>query len=198
MDDYQGSIAQENVSFGTSVALETIPGDNFYKLMVFVGLSQVGESLNEVPIAETILEFNSSSFASETKGLLNAWLTAFFAGAGASKVYVVVFKDLTALDAWDPDGLTNAMEQYKMLAYWKAVLYYPASGGNLVLTAQDIVAYPSNQGYLPCAISYCLEVAYIQILQGSLLSKGKILVTQARRSYIASSNIVHAVTNRSP
>lgn len=140
MDDYQGSIAQENVSFGTSVALETIPGDNFYKLMVFVGLSQAGESLNEVPIAETLLEFNASSFATETKGLLNSWLTAFFAGATSGTAYVVVFEDLDGLDVWDPAGLTAAMESYKMLAYWKSMLYYPDSGG-LVLTEQDPVAY---------------------------------------------------------
>lgn len=140
MDDYQGSIAQENVSFSTSVVLDTTPGDNFYKLMVLVGLSQAGESLETVPVAETLLEFTSSSYLTETKGLLKKWLAAFFAGASSSKVYVLVFVD-QALGVWDEAGLESAMVKYADRAYFKGMLYYPTEGAALVLTKQDYVAY---------------------------------------------------------
>lgn len=141
MDDYQGSIAQENVSFGTSVALETVPGDNFYKLMVFVGLSQAGESLVDVPVGATLLQFTAANYATETKGKLKLWLQAFFAGAGNAGVFIVIFDDLDGSLAWDEVGLIEAFTEYKSLAYWKAMCYYPKSGGSRVLTEQDYTAY---------------------------------------------------------
>jgi len=139
MDDYQGSIAQENVSFSTSVALETIPGDNYYKLMIFLGIAQAGESLITVPTVETLYEFTPSSFAAATKGLLKDWLTAFFANAGNTKVYVVAFVDEVG-SVWSEAGLISAMAKYESLAYWKAMLYYLDSTG-IDLTKQYYTAY---------------------------------------------------------
>jgi hypothetical protein len=139
-DDYQGSIAQENVSFDTTLLFETVPGDNFYKLMIFVGLDQADASLVTVPVAKAILEVTSSSFATETKGLLKKWLTAYFAGAPSARAYVVTFVD-KVLDVWNDDGLEAAMRSYQHLAYWKGMLYYPEVGGVPTLSEQDIVAY---------------------------------------------------------
>lgn len=121
-DDYQGSIAQENVSYNTQVVFSTTPGDNYYKLMLFVGISQAGLMLNTAPSVLTLLTLNKSSFAAETKGRLKDWLTSFFAAAGDTEVYVVVFVDKVG-NVWDPAGLTAAMAQYKQLAYWKTMLY---------------------------------------------------------------------------
>jgi len=139
MDDYQGSIAQENVSFSTSIELETVPGDNYYKLMILLGVSQSSESLVTPVTVETLLEFTPSSFAALTKGLLKDWLTAFFANAGNTKVYVLAFVD-QALDVWDETGLISAMAKYESLAYWKGMLYY-LDTGTIDLTKQGYVAY---------------------------------------------------------
>lgn len=140
MDDFQGSIAQENVAFSTGLSYETVPGDNYYKLLVFVGLSQAGESLVTVPVAETLYSFTSSSFVTETKGLLNKWLTAFYANAGNASVIVVVWDDETA-GVWDGAKLAPAYAKYKDLAYWKAMLYYEVTGDVPDLATQDLVAY---------------------------------------------------------
>lgn len=120
-DDYQGSIAQENVSYNTLAVFSTTPGDNYYKLMIFVGLSQSDLFFEDAPVAAELRIVSNSSFASETKGRLKDWLTAFFSGAGSAQVAVVVFNDGAA--AWDPAGLTVAMDSYKHMAYWKTMLY---------------------------------------------------------------------------
>lgn len=140
MSDYYGSIAQEEVSFSTALALTTAPGDNYFKLMVFVGVSQADESLVGAHAAKELIELTSANFAELTIGALKDWLTAFYAKQSNIKTYIVVFVD-KVLAAWDPAGLIAAFGEYAHLAYWKAMMYYPEVGDIPTLTEQDSVAY---------------------------------------------------------
>lgn len=140
MDDYLNSIAQEDVSFSTAIVLATTPGDNFYKLMIFVGLTEVGESLVASHATPALVTITAANFATETKGLLLKWLTAFYASQNSIPVYINIFTDEVTGD-WNPAGLTLAYNTYKALSYWKAMLYYPKVGEVPTLTEQDPVAY---------------------------------------------------------
>lgn len=142
-DDFLGSVAQEDVSFITQITRLSNPGDNFYKLMVFIeatidvgGLVLASGRFIEDVTAFTILKTGSTIFmarvtvdtyAAVTKGLLKTWLADFFASGHAQEAYLVTYgeqlsasplaADITAAE----DDLAAAYAEVKAYAYHKTI-----------------------------------------------------------------------------
>lgn len=116
-NDYQGSIAQENVVFTTEVVLTTSPGDNMYKLAVYIPLAEIASLLASTSgvVAGTAIVVSGSTFASIAKGDLLDILTAYYTEQTNRQAYVIVFDN----DAV-PTGptLSDVYTEMKSYAYF--------------------------------------------------------------------------------
>jgi hypothetical protein len=136
--DFIGSIAQEDVTFSTSILVTTNPGDNYYKLMVFIegnvdptlGLTDgrfIADPSAFVPFAPGspfyIATVNKNTYSAATKGLLKSWLADYYSNA-LNDTYLVVFTpDIVNEDDLSfaiPD-LDAAYAQLKDYAYHKTI-----------------------------------------------------------------------------
>jgi hypothetical protein len=120
--DYKNSFAQKNMTFNTTTVFETISGDNFYKLMVFVGLSDAATYfIGTPPIAGAVVEVTAVDYADIVEGLLKTWLDDFFANGTIATCYLVVFTDLVEA-AWSAVDLAVRYAANKYTAYWKTII----------------------------------------------------------------------------
>ena len=140
MDYFQGSVAQEDVKFVTELVTESVIGENFSKLMIFIEATKYVEdaaAFEEVATGITMAEVTKDNYALVTKGLLKSWLDDFFAEQFSAKAYLVtVTTDLTAAGDWDSDVMKEAFGLLKGLAYFKTVcITSPDTGSELLLPA---------------------------------------------------------------
>jgi len=140
MDYFQGSVAQEDVKFVTEIVTESVVGENFSKLMVFIEATKYVEdatAFEEVATGISMAEVTKDNYALVTKDLLKSWLDDFFAEQLSATAYLVtVATDLTLAENWDSDTLVEAFGILKGLAYFKTVcITAPDSGDELLVPA---------------------------------------------------------------
>lgn len=125
MDYFQGSVAQEDVKFVTELVTETVVGENFSQLMIFIEATKYVETPAAFTVVATGIKMatvTKDNYALVTKGLLKNWLDDFFAPQMLAKVFLVtVTDDLTAVGDWDPDVLIEAFGLLKGKAYFKSI-----------------------------------------------------------------------------
>lgn len=126
MDYFQGSVAQEDVKFVTEVVTETVVGENFSQLMVFIEATKYVLDATAFTVVSGDIKkavVTKDNYALVTKGLLKNWLDDFFAEQSFAKAYlVIVSTDLTAAGDWaTANDLTEAFGLLKGLAYFKTI-----------------------------------------------------------------------------
>jgi hypothetical protein len=136
MSEYQNSAAQRFMNFITTTIYETTPGDNFFKAMVFVGVSNEAEYIvADTPlVAGDVLEVTGSTYAALTDGLLKTWLADFFQNNTIYSVFIVMYTDLVQA-AWDDTDIAIQYAANKTKAYWKTCIY----ASNDALLALDVL-----------------------------------------------------------
>ena len=116
MNDFQGSIAQQYVRFTTIFALQTNPGAQFGKGMIYVDqatLSGVWSGSYLAPGKD--FEVTPQNFSAlVTGGLLNK-LTGYFAANSIASIIV------SCWDATAPSGIQTAYAATKYDAFWKTM-----------------------------------------------------------------------------
>lgn len=120
--NYLRSLAQKYVTFQTQSEIETFPGINFQTVMLFVGVSEVGDYFEDAYVSGDTVILHYYDYASLTKGLLKTWLAPFFAKALSIRVICVFYTDLVEA-AWSAVDLGIQYEAYKDLAYFKMAIY---------------------------------------------------------------------------
>jgi hypothetical protein len=94
MDDFIGSIAQNNVQYIIQESYNTNPGAQYQKVMIFVGESDASTYfVGTPPSISATLEVNSTNYATLTAGKLKLWLADFFAGTLVATVVLTVWDD---------------------------------------------------------------------------------------------------------
>jgi hypothetical protein len=123
-EDYQGSIAQKNVTFITQTVVSTVPGANYNKIMIFVGDSQSATYFTaaESPAAGYAVELDSTNYDTVTQGKLKDWLADFFGSSSVATAWVVVYDDLVE-SVWNATDLGVQYDAYKTLAFFKLCIY---------------------------------------------------------------------------
>lgn len=143
MDYFQGSVAQEDVKFVTEIVTESVVGENFSKLMVFIEATKYVEdatAFEEVATGISMAGVTKDNYALVTKGLLKSWLDDFFAEQLSATAYLVtVATDLTLATDWDPDTLVEAFGILKGLAYFKTVCITSPDTGDELLVPEAVV-----------------------------------------------------------
>jgi hypothetical protein len=137
--DFLGSIAQEDVTFSTSILVTANPGDNYYKLMIFIegevdpqtGKVIAGRFIEDpdsfVPyeIGSTLFlaTVNANTYSTVARGLLKSWLADYFSNA-LNEAYLVIFTP----DILNEDDLSYAIpdlnatyDKVKDYAYHKTI-----------------------------------------------------------------------------
>lgn len=130
MDDFLGSVAQEDVEFSTEVLVTANPGDNYAHLAIYIEKERFIKDTNAfssvkkggVDVAE-IAEVTSSNYNTVTKGQLATWLDKYFATGTSNSVFLIAFcNELDTADAFSADALTAAFAATHQLAYFKSIL----------------------------------------------------------------------------
>ena len=126
MDYFQGSVAQEDVKFVTEVVTETVVGENFSQLMVFIEATKYVLDATAFTVVSGDIKkavVTKDNYALVTKGLLKNWLDDFFAEQSFAKAYlVIVSTDLADAGDWaTTNDQTEAFGLLKGLAYFKTI-----------------------------------------------------------------------------
>ena len=130
MDDFLGSVAQEDVEFSTEVLVTANPGDNYAHLAIYIEKDRFvkdSEAFSEVKkggvVVAELAEVTPSNYNTVTKGQLATWLAKYFATGTSNSVFLVAFCDkLANADAFIADDLTAALAATHQLAYFKSIL----------------------------------------------------------------------------
>lgn len=136
-NDFQGSIAQQFITFSTNVVTNVVPGENFYKVMLFMGDAEANASLVTAPSVGDIIELNASNYATLTKGPLLGYLGGFYSHNSITTVYVVIYDDALVTTGNFPAGavtaLTTQFNAYKDRAYFKLMTLHDNIPANSAL-----------------------------------------------------------------
>lgn len=119
--DFQGSIAQTKIRFLTSLLPVINPGDNYGKVMIFVGESDKATYFVTPPSVDTITEVTVDDYATVTAGLLKTWLDGFFAAQSPTSVFLVVYTN-TSGPAYSDVDLKVQFPLYTERAYFKLII----------------------------------------------------------------------------
>ncbi len=146
-DDFIGSVAQEDVQFTTELIYTTNPGDNYWRLMVFIEDSRYitrTSSFTEVPGLDptiTIATVTKDTYATLTQGLLLSWLNDYYFSGHPNEVMLVrLGTEVTTDTATFISQMTTAYQKLKARAYWKVAL--------CELDSNPGIADPSVEGAL--------------------------------------------------
>lgn len=135
--DFQGSIAQQYITFSVNVVNQVVPGENYYKVMLFMGNSEVTASFVGTPAVGSITTITPSTYSTLTKGPLLVYLTDFYAKNTLSTLYVVIYDDSLVGVGTFPAGavtaLTTQFNAYKDRAYFKLLTLHNNIPGNSAL-----------------------------------------------------------------
>jgi hypothetical protein len=119
-NDFEGSIAQQFVTFATTQSIESVVGDNYQKVMIFIDEDSAAANFTGTPPAvNNRLVVDSTNYATLTEGTLLAWLTGFFATNSITEVWLVVF---AVSDPVDPADLEAAFDLFHAEAYFKMIM----------------------------------------------------------------------------
>lgn len=130
MDDFLGSVAQEDVEFSTEVLVTANPGDNYAHLAIYIEKERFIKDQDafstvkkgSVDVAE-VAEVTSSNYNTVTKGQLATWLAKYFAAGTSNSVFLIAFCNKLATAAeFTADDLTAAFAATHQLAYFKSIL----------------------------------------------------------------------------
>lgn len=139
-NDFQGSIAQNNLTYSISTSIQTVVGSNFYTPMIFIG-SGANATANFVsaPSTGSVTTVNASNFSTIVKGTLLAWLTSYFAvNNGLTAVNIVVYDSIPSAYA----GLTTAYQAKKTLSFHKFIFEPGTAGDSKIALATLCAADP--------------------------------------------------------
>lgn len=117
-NDYPGSIAQQYISFSTTISATADIGAGFGKAMIFVDSASIsGMWTGTPPQPGTDFELTSATYANYlTGGLLN-WATGFFATNSIGNLYIAAYDGSLPANA----GITATYSGVKYDAYFKTV-----------------------------------------------------------------------------
>ncbi len=130
MDDFLGSVAQEDVEFSTEVLVTANPGDNYAHLAIYIEKERFIKDADAfstvkkggIAVAE-MAEVTSSNYNTVAKGQLATWLAKYFATGTSNSVFLIAFCDkLLTGDAFKAEDLTAAFAATHQLAYFKSIL----------------------------------------------------------------------------
>jgi hypothetical protein len=137
--DYVGSLAQTSISYTTIIQTQTVPGQNYWQVGLFVD-SVIDASNNlvsgysiNVPIPVTATNFST---VVKSGSPLYGWLSSFFGVNSISTVYIVVYNGTT-------HDIPSAHSALLTLAYFKMVFF--GAGGETVQYQADVVALAGQQ-----------------------------------------------------
>lgn len=139
-NDFDGSIAQNNLTYSISTTVQTVVGSNFYTPMIFIG-SGANTTANFVtpPATGSLTTVNASNFSTIVKGSLLAWLTPYFAvNNGLTAVNLVVYDSTVG----SYGGLTTAYQAKKTLSYHKFIFEPGTAGDSKIALATLCAADP--------------------------------------------------------
>ncbi len=189
-DDFNGSIAQNNITFSIATSVSSVVGQNYYTPMIFIG-SGANATANFVaaPSAGTLTNVTASSFSTIVKGDLLGWLTSFYAvNNSLSSVNLVVYDSVPSAYA----GLTTAYNLFKNLSYQKFIFetgtLSAAKVALATLCAADVLL---SEFWTGSADAGCLSAPMTVGLGYDLATAGQ----DARIVYSAQSGIDAALTS---
>ena len=117
--DYVGSLAQTGISYTTLITIQTVPGQNYYQIGLFVD-SVVDAPSNLIAgyAINTPIAMNPSNYTTYVvaNSRLYGWLTNFFQINSTSTVYVVPYNGVT-------HDIPSAHAALLTLAYFKMVFF---------------------------------------------------------------------------
>jgi hypothetical protein len=119
-NDYNGSFAQNNITYSTSYTYTVTPGDNFYKPMVFVKSTNKAANFVTPPANNEAFYVNAGNYSSLLLGTALSWAQAFYANNNLSQMVFVVFDD-TGFPG-SSTLLQASLDTVKPLAYFKFIL----------------------------------------------------------------------------
>lgn len=130
-NDYNGSLAQQYVSFSALVSIQSNPGASFGKMMTFIDAATLsGVWSGSIPAVGTDFELTSQNYTTFATGGLLAQLAGYF------KSNVIASMFVTCWDSSVPtySGLHTAYNNTKFDAYFKT-LYTAGLGSESVQNA---------------------------------------------------------------
>jgi hypothetical protein len=116
--DYERSIAQKDIQLVTTIQVETVPGANFSKAMIFIDETDAAANFVADPGVDTITEVTFEDYAALVKGPMLVWLDAFYALNAVSHIFLVTYNGLSG-SAWSSVDLGAQYALYTERAYWK-------------------------------------------------------------------------------
>ena len=122
--DYERSIAQKDIQLVTTIQVQTVPGANFSKAMIFIDETDAAANFVADPGVDTITEVTYEDYADLVKGTMLTWLDAFYALNAVTHIFLVTYNGLSG-SAWSATDLGVQYALYNERAYWK--LAYNAS-----------------------------------------------------------------------
>ena len=120
--DFQRSIAQKDVRFITQVVPVAVVGENYGRVMIFVGESEAATFFVTPPGVDTITEVRATDYADIVSGLLKTWLAGFFKHGTATSVFLVTYTD-TAGPLFSDVDMAVQFEKYTERAYFKLAIH---------------------------------------------------------------------------
>ena len=146
MDDFLGSVAQEDVEFSTEIVLTANPGDNYGHLVIYVEnvrFIKDDTAFSDVKKAGTavakIAEVAAGNYGDIVKGQLATWLAKYFSAGTSNTVFVVAVCDkLANAEAFDTAGLDAAFSATHQLGYFKSVLICTDDAENTLLSSAAV------------------------------------------------------------
>lgn len=135
MNYYPGSLAQQYINFSALTSIQTNPGEQFGKAMVFIDSTTAsGVFLSTPPAPNDAVELTSQNYTDFVSGGLLAWLNGYFASNSIANIFVTVWD--SSITAYS--GLHTAYNAWKYDAYFKTL--YTAGLGSESLANAACVA----------------------------------------------------------
>ncbi len=132
--DYQGSLAQNGVSFSTSITYTTVPGQNFYQIGLFID-SIVDATANLIAgwVVNTPISVNSNNYTTyvTSNSRLYNWLVSFFAVNSTSSIFIVPYNGTS-------HDIASAHTALLTQAYFKMIFF--GVGGETAQYKTDLVS----------------------------------------------------------
>lgn len=146
MDDFLGSVAQEDVEFSTEIVLTANPGDNYGHLVIYVEnvrFIKDDTAFSDVKKAGTVVakiaEVAAGNYGDIVKGQLATWLAKYFSAGTSNTVFVVTVCDkLANAEAFDIATLDAAFSATHQLGYFKSVLICTDDAENTLLSSAAV------------------------------------------------------------
>lgn len=143
-NDYANSLAQQYVTFTTEEVLQTNPGEQFGKAMLFIDSATIsGLWVGTPPQPAHDFELTSQNYQALTQGALLDILGGYFADNQIASIFVAAWDSSQAAYA----GLRTAYSGLKYDAYFKT-MYLPGLGSesnqNAAALALAQIAFPDT------------------------------------------------------